>query len=330
MGAILHRRQVLAMMVAGAVGLGGLPTAMRAAAQTAAAARGVTPGPGENELTVTHFQGETVVPRNPEVVLSFDVASIDTLQSLGVRVDGMPELTTGADRYAAEDAITIGSLFEPDYEAVNAAEPDLIIVAGRSSEAYGELSKIAPTIDLTFSGQNFLDDFRANVTILAEIFGKRAEAEAILADIDARIEALREHTATIGTGLVIMTTGGSVTALAPGSARAGRGALIYETLGVRPPLEDIEEATHGEPISFEFLLEHDPDWLFVIDRDAATGEEGGQPAEQVLDNDLVHQTTAWRQDQIVYLDPFDWYIITGAGLDSMQRMLDELEAAFGL
>ncbi len=304
-------------------------TAARGALAQDAPAVGATPAASGDEIVVTHMQGETTVPANPEKVFSFDITSIDTLRALGVTVAGMPELTGDGEQYMSDDTITIGSLFEPDYELINAEQPDLIIVAARSAEAYPDLSKIAPTIDLTNAGNGLIEDLTANTGVLADIFGKQAEASELLESINARVETLQGQVADIGTGLVIMTTGGSVVALAPGNARAGRGALIYETLGIQPPVEDIEEATHGEPISFEFLLEHDPDWLFVIDRDAATGESEGQPAEQVLDNDIVHETTAWQNEQIVYLNPFDWYIITGGGLGSTPRMLDELEAVFG-
>jgi iron complex transport system substrate-binding protein len=303
-------------------------TASRGAMAQGGATPGATPAASGDEIVVTHMQGETTVAANPEKVFSFDVTSIDTLRALEVEVDGMPELTGDGERYMTDNTITIGSLFEPDYELINAEQPDLVIIAGRSAEAYGDLSGIAPTIDLTNPGQGFIEDLTTNTGILAEIFGRQAEAGEILGSISDRVAALKERVADIGTGMIIMTTGGNVVALAPGNARAGRGALIYEALGIQPPVEDLEQATHGEPISFEFLLEHDPDWLFVVDRDAATGESEGQPAEQVLDNDIVHETTAWQNDQIVYLNPFDWYIITGGGLNSTQRMLDELEAAF--
>src|SRR5690606_22081062 len=222
----------------------------------------------------------------------------------------------------------IGSLFEPDYEKVNEMSPDLIIVAGRSAEVYPDLSKLAPTIDLSFQADDFVAGLEANSRVLGAIFEKEDQVETELEAIKTRVADIQEMASGISSGLVVMTSGGSVTALAPGNARAGRGALIYQTMGIKPPLEDLETATHGEPISFEFLLEHDPEWLFVIDRDAATGTEDAQAAEQVLDNDIMHQTTAWQEGNIVYLNPFDWYIIAGAGLASMNRMLDELETAF--
>ncbi len=279
------------------------------------------------QVTVQHAQGETTLEKNPALVFSYDYASIDTLHTLGIEVDGAPPLAGAAPSWLPANLINIGSLFEPDYEEVNASQPDLVIVGGRSSTVYGELARMAPTIDVTFGG-DFYESLQVNTRLLASIFDKEAEAEAALAEIDAKITALREAVAAGGDGLVVMVNGGSFSVLAPATARAARGMLLYQTLGLKPSVEDVEAATHGEPISFEFLLQHDPTWLFILDRDAAIGTEGGQPAAQVLDNDLMHQTTAWQEGNIVYLDPFNWYIITGAGLTSANEMLDEIAAAY--
>lgn len=281
------------------------------------------------DMTIEHMQGETTVVTNPETVFSYDFASIDTLQALGVEVDGMPPLSfAGSERYAGNGDLAIGSLFEPDFEAVNAAQPDLVIVAARSAAAYGDLSGIAPTIDLTFAGQDMLSELTSNVMTLASIFTKDAEAEAELASIEATIEALKPAVSEGGTGFTVIVSGGSVSILAAENARGGRGALLHQVLGLESAFDDIESAVHGEPVSFEFLLEHNPDWLFVIDRDAAIGAEGAQPAAQVLDNDIMKETKAMQNNQIVYLNPFDWYIITGAGLGTMQTMLAEVAAAY--
>lgn len=278
-----------------------------------------------DDIVITHAQGETTVPLDPQVVLSFDLASVDTLDKLGVKVAGLPKSNLGGDlaRFDTDDFLDIGTLFEPDYEAVAAAKPDLIIVANRSADTLPELSKIAPTIDLTGDTTDFLGALKNQVMLLASIFEKKAEATELLADIDTQVAELAEKTADAGTALIILTSGGEVTAVAPGSIRGG---LIYDTLGLEPPIDDLDTATHGEAISFEFLLEHDPDWLFVFDRDAVTGEEGAA-AQEVLDNAIVHETTAWKNEQIVYLDPYNWYIVM-TGLGTVQAMIDELNAAF--
>lgn len=282
-----------------------------------------------SEVTVVHAQGETVVPANPEKVIAFDMASVDSLTTLGVTIAGLPKGTTFAGMFEQfnDDAyVNVGTLFEPDYEAVAALEPDLIIVSNRSSTVYPDLAKIAPTIDMTGQSGDVIEDLKASVGIFAAIFGKEAEAEAALTAVDAKVEELKAGVDTSQTALVVMTSGGSVTALAPGGIRGG---LIYQNLGLQPPIEDLEAATHGEAISFEFLLEHNPDWLFVIDRDAAIGTEDSEAAEVVLDNEIVHETTAWQNDQIIYLNGYDWYIVMN-GITTVNNMLSQLDPVAGI
>lgn len=328
----MNRRTVLkfaggtaALFAAG--GMNRLAFAQDASPEAAAPVVTVTEGPGEDELTIVHAQGETVVKKNPGKIVSFDVATIQTIEFLGGTLAGVPEITQ--EGAYTSDAEVVGSLFEPDYEAINAMQPDLVLISGRSAATYPDMSAIAPTVDVSF-GADMVQSLHDITTMLGAVLGKEAEADAALTEIDARVETLKAAAADAGTGMLIMVNGGAVSALAPGNARGGRGALIYNVLGIMPPIENLDEATHGEPISFEFLLEHNPDWLFVIDRDAAIGTEGGQSAAEILDNEVMHQTTAYQNDQIVYVDPFDWYIVTGAGIPSMNRMLDEMDAAFGV
>src|SRR5690606_3451641 len=123
---------------------------------------------------------------------------------------------------------------------------------------------------------------------------------------DARIAETQAVASEAGTGLVVLTSAGEVTNFGPGS----RFGWIFDTLGVTPAAvgaEGAEAAPHGDAVSFEYLLEANPDWLFVIDRDAATGTEGA--ANAVLDNELVAQTTAAQSAQVVYVDPIRSYIV---------------------
>ncbi len=317
--------------VAGGIIIGGPILGAHAQSATPSANAEVPVVIGEDgSITITHAQGETTLPGVPSKIVTFDIASLDTLDALGIDITGTAQgsLVGHLEKYNNEPYLNVGTLFEPDYEAVAALEPDLIIVANRSAAVYPDLSTIAPTIDLTALDSNdHLLSLATNARILGEIFGKQEEVETALADINARVEALKPVAADAGTCLVIMTTGGEVTILPAAGATGGRGSFIYNTLGLAPVIEDIADATHGEAVSFEFLLETNPDWLFVIDRDAATGEES-EAAAQVLDNEIVHETTAWQNDQIVYLEPFPWYIAMN-GITVTGLMLDDLEAGLG-
>jgi iron complex transport system substrate-binding protein len=282
---------------------------------------------GEDEEP--QFEETTVeVPRNPERIVVFDMASLDTIGALGGEVAGAPldSVPDHLGQYLAEDAFNAGTLFEADLIEIESQQPDVIVIGGRSAALYEDLSEIAPTVDLSLRG-SYTDNLERNATFLGEMLGAQDEAAAAIGEIEAGIEEARAATADAGTGLGLMVSGGEFSAMAPAgeddTGRGARGGLIYDTFGVQPVVDDIEAATHGEPVSFEFLLETDPDHLWVVDRDAATGEEGAQAASAALDNDIVARTTAFQEDQIVYLDPVAWYIVFG-GIDTTQIMIDDV------
>ncbi len=274
-------------------------------------------------VTVKHAAGETVLPAPPKKVVVFDLASLDTLDALGIEVAGVPGGNRPGRLKKYDDAryAKVGSLFEPNYETVNALAPDLIIVGGRSRPKYADLARIAPTIDMTASPDDLYGSVARNVTTLAALFGKESEAAAQLKRLQASVDALKPQAASAGKGLIVLTTGGRMSAYGPGS----RFGIIHDPFGVVPAVPDLKIGNHGQPVSFEFIQKTNPDWLFVIDRDAAIGRPGS--AQKLLDNALVRRTTAWQKKQVVYLDPLNWYLING-GLASTQAAVDQLTHAF--
>ena len=269
------------------------------------------------------------VPRNPEKIVAFEMASLDTIGALGGEVAGAPleSVPDYLQDNLADDAFNVGTLFEADLIEIEAQQPDLIIIGGRSSALYEELSEIAPTIDLGISG-TYLEALERNTTFFGELLGAEEQAEQALSALHDGIDEAKAAAGEAGDGLAVMVSGGELKAMSPAPAGAAssevRGGLIYDVFGVEPTIADVKAATHGDPISFEFLLENDPSTLWVVDRDAATGSaEEGTAAAQVLDNDIVKQTTASKDDNIVYLNPTAWYIVYG-GIETTQLMIDDV------
>lgn len=275
------------------------------------------------DISVETARGTVTVPRDPAKVAVFDLASLDTLHALEVPVAGVPgsNIPPSLETYKADRYAKIGTLFEPDYEAINALKPDLIIIGGRSAAKHDELARLAPVIDLTTDGRNFAGSVERNALALGRIFGKETEVKARLATLETSAAALRATGEGIGKVLIVLTTGGKISAYGPGS----RFGEIHGRFGLVAADTDLKVNTHGQVISYEYILEKNPDWLFVIDRDAAIGQNG-QLAEQLLDNALVHGTTAWKKRQIVYLDPVKMYLTSG-GLAAEQGIVDDLAAA---
>ena len=256
-------------------------------------------------------------------MLVFDLAALDTLDALGVPVAGVPSGVKPAylAKYNSADYSKVGSLFAPDFEAVAAVGPELIIIGGRTAGQYDELSRIATTIDVTADYTDFLNSAEKQNEMLAAIFEKQALASEKIAELDTSIARLRATAKDAGSVLVVLTTGGKISAYGPGS----RFGIVHTEFGLAAAAPDLDVATHGQAISFEFILNTDPDYLFVIDRDAAIGEKG-QPAKALFDNNLINQTKAARNGHIVYLQSDTWYL-GGTGLSAMQKMVDELSAA---
>ena len=97
----------------------------------------------------------------------------------------------------------------------------------------------------------------------------------------------------------------------------------YENIGVDA---EIDTSTHGNEASFEFIVEKDPEYIFVLDRDAAIQTEGAQLAQEVMENDLVKGTQAYQNGNIVYLaHPAVWYTAEG-GITALDLMLQDLES----
>ena len=58
----------------------------------------------------------------------------------------------------------------------------------------------------------------------------------------------------------------------------------FQNIGVDA---DADTSTHGNEASFEFIVEKNPEYLFVMDRDAAIGTDGAQLAKEIVENELV-------------------------------------------
>lgn len=282
------------------------------------------------EVTIEHYSGTDTVPVDPETVVVLDTGILLTLDALGISVDGFASLAVPTpEAFAAvvenPELVGVGTAFEPDYEGINALEPDLIIAATRSSAAYPELKKIAPTVDLTFDEDvDFLTAFAERHRQIGQIFGVEDEVEATLAEIDAEVARVKALTADAGTALIVMTNGTEVSAYGPGS----RFGVVHDVLGYAAADESLErDATHGDVVSFEFIAEANPDVLFVIDRSAATGAEG-ETAETVLDNELVRQTSAWQNGRVVYVDGYSWYIATNS-IPAVHAIIADVESSLG-
>ena len=275
-------------------------------------------------ITVTDRNGEVEVPKNPEKVVVLDYGSLDILDEIGVEsVVGVPKngIPEYLDKYEDEKYTDIGGVKEFNFETINELDPDLIIIEGRQEDSLEELQKIAPTVYLGSVGSDYLNSIKSNAKVLGEIFDKEKEVEEKLANIDTRVNEIKAKVVDSNlNALATMISDGSMSVYGAGS----RFNIIYNELGFVPTDESIEVSSHGQSISYEYLAEKNPDYLFVIDKGAVTGS--GTPAKDTVENELVKTTDTYKNGNIVYVDSVAWYV-GGAGFKALDKMLDDVENA---
>lgn len=276
------------------------------------------------EIIIEHELGEVKLKKDPKNIVVFDYGSLDTLDALGIDIVGLPKKSVPSylDKYKDDKYEDLGTLFEPNFDKIFEIEPDLIIISGRQAELYEEFSKIAPTLYVTVDGSNYMSSFKENIDTLKEIFTIEDLANQKLAKIDEKIEALNKKVKEINkNGLFLMTNDGNMSVYGEGS----RFGILYNEFGIKPADEKIEVSNHGQKVNFEYLKEVDPDYLYVMDRAVIAG--GETYAKDMLENDIVKGTKAYKDGNIIYLTSEVWYVAAG-GINATSIMVDDVLNSF--
>ncbi|MCW2165506.1 iron complex transport system substrate-binding protein [Microbacterium hydrothermale] len=291
-------RPAAIVSLAAALALTGCASGAAAPADEAAAARTVT---------VDDNHGSIDVPVAPERVVALDNTTFQTLSDWGVTLvaapkplmyDLWPSLSGG------DEVLDVGLHREPDIEAVVASKPDLIVGGYRFRDIYAQLKDIQPaTIETSpRDGEDHTAELKRQTAILGQVFDKNDEAAQLSADLDAAIADAKKAYDPSQTVMGLIASGGKIAYAAPGEGR-GVGTL-FPTLGLTPALDRAaEDASHGDDISVEAIAAANPEWLFVLDRDAMFGENGYVAARELVENsEALKNVPAVQKNQIVYLD----------------------------
>lgn len=283
-------------------------------------------------VTIKSFNGNNEevnleVPYDLERIAVLDMASLDILDNLGMgdRVVGSASTSLEylTDYVDNEEVANLGTIKEADLEAVMECDPDVIFIGGRLASSYDALSEIAPVVFLsTDSELGIVKSVTKNAETIASMFGLEDEVSKKTEGFDERIKALKK-TAEGKTALVGMTTSGSFNLM----GNDGRCSIVGREVGFENLTAAESTSTHGNEASFETVVEKNPDYIFVMDRDSAIGADGAQTAKEIVENELVMGTDAYKNGRIIYLEhPAVWYTAEG-GITALNIMLSDLENA---
>ncbi|MEK4427340.1 siderophore ABC transporter substrate-binding protein [Solibacillus sp. FSL K6-1523] len=262
----------------------------------------------------------------PEKIVVFDYGFLDTLTALDVEVTAVAKgnFPESLKQYSEARYLNAGGLKEPLFEDIAAMAPDVIFISGRQADAYEELSRIAPTVFVGTTNSDYWNTFKASTQIAADLFGKQAEVDAKFAEIEAAIEEVKAISASSDEKALATLYNEKISAYGPGEG--SRFGFLHSIYGFPAADDKLENSTHGAQISYEQILEINPDILFVVDRMAATGEESN--IAEAFNNDLVNKTNAAKNNKIIYLNGALWYLAAGgltSELDKVNEVINALK-----
>lgn len=245
-------------------------------------------------LTVSSGGFETTIEAEPAAIVSLSPSATEMLFAIGagdavVAVDSL-------SNFPAEAPITDLSAYDPNVEALIGYEPDLVVVSGDINDMVAALEAVdVPTLVLPASAT--LEDTYDQIELLGEVTGDVEGAtdvvEGMREDIDALIADLPELDEPLTFFHELDDTLYSVTS----STFIGE---LYGLVG----LENIADAADPEGESFgypqlsaEFLVEADPDLVFLADTKCC-----GQSLETFGDRPGFSELTAVTRGAVFPLD----------------------------
>ncbi len=280
----------------------------------------------EGTRTVRHAMGETEVTGSPERVVVLDTGELDATLALGVTPVGATrtEVSDELPGFVAEagvdpaDIADVGTIAEPDLEAIAALEPDLVLSNSvRHAGIYEQLSGIAPTVFAGAVGESWQE----NLLLAGEALGRADRAQELLDEHAARAEevgALFGDPAATEVSIVRFLDGTLIRLYGEGSFI---GSVLADVGFARPQVQRTAE-TFVE-ISPEQVSQADGDLLFH----AAYGADGAAAAGQVTAGPLWGSVPVVQAGRAFEVDDDRWFLALGP--IGARLVLDDLEELAG-
>lgn len=291
--------------------------------------------PAASTVEVEDNHGTQTVDAPPASVVATDNRTFETLADWGIELAAAPRaLMPDTIAYADDESVTdLGNHREPDLEAVVAADPDLIVNGQRFADYREDLADLVPDATIVEldprDDQPFDEELKRQTSVLGEIFDRTEEADRLNGAFDEAMQRVVDGYQPGDTVMAVTVSGGAIGFIAPGKGRTL--GPLYEIFGFEPALEveGASEDHQGDDISVEAIADSNPDWILVLDRDAAISAEDPEytPAQEVIENaEALRNVTAVRERNVVYM-PRDTY--TNEGIQTYTEFFDTLADAMG-
>ncbi len=259
---------------------------------------------------VEHARGTTDVPAAPERVVTLEPLELDTAVAVGITPVGAAvagNVTELPAYLGATDVTPVGTVTEPDLEAIAALDPDLILgTESRHSELYEQLASIAPTVFIASQA----DPWRENAALIADALGRETEVADLLTDVDQECARIAGQYDLEGqTAQLIRPRDETTLSLYGPVSFAGS---LLECVGLTIPEQDWEDGLQAD-LSPENVAAATADHVFVTTVDVT--DRSGIPAA------IASNATAF--PEVTLVDTSTW--VSGVGPKGAASVLADIE-----
>lgn len=333
MNSTLRQRSTVLLAAVSALALAGCSGAQ--SGEAASTESSATAAATASTVEIEDNYGTQTVDTPPESVVATDNRTFETLADWDVELEAAPRaLMPDTVPYVDDESVTdLGNHREPDLEAVVAAEPDLIINGQRFAQYRQDFADLVPDATIVEldprDDQPFDEELKRQTSVLGEIFDRTDEADRINSDFDEAMQRVVEGYQPGDTVMAVTVSGGEIGYIAPGVGRTL--GPVFEIFDFEPALqvEGASDDHQGDDISVEAIADSNPDWILVMDRDAAVAAEEAEytPAQEVIEGaEALQNVTAVQEGNVVYM-PQDTY--TNEGIQTYTEFFNTLADAMG-
>lgn len=304
-----------------AAGSGQAESGSGQAADTATAESAANEAP--QTRVVSTVKGEIEIPVEPQRVIGLSVVYPEFLYALGITPVAVQNYHNEFPSYLQEpfkETVKMGIARTPNFEAILAAEPDVIIAPEWwSANDYDQLSEIAPTLLLPA-----YDDWRDELRSIGTALGREEQAEQVIAELAAKETAVRTKLDELVGDETVVYMRVMAKEIVVHSENIDRGSFIHKQLGLKP-LDNFPSAESALPISLEMLPEFDADHI-IVQLDDDSKEEVQERFEEATANSLWKNMKAVKNNHVYMVGGKEYFNLGMSPLADRFAMDDILQA----
>lgn len=195
----------------------------------------------------------------------------------------------------AKDLPSVGGWINPNYEAILALRPDLVILMKDQDTIFGANIRALGLKTLVTDSNDSVSDILKTITYLGEVLGREEEAKRLVADMKSSLDRIGRMTKGAHRKKVLLVVGRS-----PGTLEdiyvIGRNNYINELIELAGGENAVENTRLSIKITKEAVLTLDPDVIIEINH-----EKFNKESEILSIWGTLSQSRAVREGQVYIL-----------------------------